>query len=80
MKQLMTNGKNIFSKQLPLFLIAVLLFWIKTYTVYRIEFNLGLDNFMQKFLLFINPIGSAIFFLPLHYYLKGAEKYEHCLE
>lgn len=74
MKQLMTNGKNIFSKQLPLFLIAVLLFWIKTYTVYRIEFNLGLDNFMQKFLLFINPIGSAIFFFAIALLFKGRGK------
>ncbi|TYR80860.1 LTA synthase family protein [Priestia megaterium] len=74
MKQLITSGKNIFVKQLPLFLIAVLLFWIKTYAVYQVEFNLGLENFIQKFLLFINPVGSAIFFFAFALLFKGRGK------
>lgn len=74
MKQLMTNGKNIFVKQLPLFLVAVLLFWIKTYAVYQIEFNLSLENFIQKFLLFMNPLGSAIIFFAFALLFKGRGK------
>jgi lipoteichoic acid synthase len=42
--------------------IAVLLFWFKTYAAYKIEFTLGIDNNLQKFLLFINPLSSALFF------------------
>jgi lipoteichoic acid synthase len=42
--------------------IAVVLFWFKTYAAYRIEFTLGIDNNLQKFLLFINPLSSALFF------------------
>lgn len=47
------------------FAIAVVLFWIKTYAAYLIEFNLGIDNTLQKFLLFINPLSSALFFFGL---------------
>ncbi|OIK08293.1 glycerol phosphate lipoteichoic acid synthase [Bacillus sp. MUM 116] len=47
---------------LTFFAIAVVLFWIKTYAAYQIEFKLGIENSMQKFLLFINPISSALFF------------------
>jgi lipoteichoic acid synthase len=44
------------------FAIAVVLFWIKTYAAYQIEFKLGIDNNLQKFLLLINPLSSALFF------------------
>ncbi|MCQ6282703.1 LTA synthase family protein [Bacillus sp. EB600] len=50
---------------LTFFGIAVILFWIKTYVAYRIEFKLGIDNNIQKFLLAINPASSALFFLGL---------------
>ncbi|WP_066369687.1 LTA synthase family protein [Neobacillus fumarioli] len=45
--------------------IAVVLFWIKTYIAYRTVFKLGIDNNVQKFLLAINPISSALLFLGL---------------
>jgi lipoteichoic acid synthase len=47
------------------FAIAVVLFWLKTYAAYQIEFTLGIDNNLQKFLLFINPLSSALFFFGL---------------
>jgi lipoteichoic acid synthase len=57
------------------FIFAVLLFWMKTYVAYRVEFNLGISNSMQEFLLFINPISSAIFFLGLALLAKGKRAY-----
>ncbi|CRK84827.1 LTA synthase family protein [Neobacillus massiliamazoniensis] len=45
------------------FVIAVLLFWFKTYIAYHLDFRLGTDNNLQRFLLFINPLSSALFFL-----------------
>ncbi|UII57780.1 LTA synthase family protein [Cytobacillus spongiae] len=54
-----------------LFLLAVILFWFKTYAAYQIEFNLGIDNTVQQFLLFINPLSSALFFLGLALFFKG---------
>ncbi|MGX6444157.1 LTA synthase family protein [Neobacillus sp. K501] len=50
------------SGHIAFFAIAVVLFWIKTYAAYQIEFSLGIDNTLQKFLLFINPLSSALFF------------------
>lgn len=60
---------------LRFFLLAVFLFWMKTYAAYRIEFNLGISNTMQQWLLFINPISSAIFFFGLALLAKGKRPY-----
>lgn len=43
----------------PLYVIAALLFGLKTYIVYRFMFNIGIDNSMQELILFINPFVSA---------------------
>ncbi|GGJ78882.1 lipoteichoic acid synthase [Anoxybacillus voinovskiensis] len=60
---------------LRFFVLAVFLFWMKTYAAYRIEFNLGISNTMQKWLLFINPISSAIFFFGLALLAKKKRPY-----
>ncbi|MCM2533047.1 LTA synthase family protein [Neobacillus pocheonensis] len=57
--------KRIEKSHIAFFAIAVVLFWIKTYAAYQIEFKLGIDNNLQKFLLLINPISSALFFFGL---------------
>ncbi len=36
---------------LAFFLIAVVLLWVKTYVAYILNFNLGIDNTIQKILL-----------------------------
>jgi lipoteichoic acid synthase len=59
---------------LTFFGIAVVLFWIKTYVAYRVEFKLGIDNSMQKFLLALNPLSSALFFLGLAFLSKKRTK------
>ncbi|HZH62024.1 MAG TPA: LTA synthase family protein [Metabacillus sp.] len=56
---------NIQNNYMSLFFLAVLLLWIKTYFVQHNEFNLGLENGLQEFLLFLNPLGSALLFLGL---------------
>ncbi|MED3667328.1 LTA synthase family protein [Geobacillus kaustophilus] len=58
------------------FIFAVLLFWLKTYAAYLAEFNLGISNSMQEFLLFINPISSAVFFLGLALLAKETRVYK----
>ncbi len=57
--------KKIAHNHLVFFFIAVVLFWMKTYIAYQLDFRLGTDNNLQKFLLFINPLSSALFFLGL---------------
>ncbi|GGE44198.1 phosphoglycerol transferase [Pullulanibacillus camelliae] len=59
------------NKHYTFYFIAVVLLWIKTYIVYRQEFKLGIDNDLQKFLLFINPISSSLFFLGFALFFKG---------
>ncbi|GAA0296170.1 phosphoglycerol transferase MdoB-like AlkP superfamily enzyme [Gracilibacillus halotolerans] len=51
--------------QIPLYLIAALLFGLKTYIIYRFLFNISLDNIMQEFILFINAFIVAFFLLAL---------------
>ncbi|WP_163540031.1 LTA synthase family protein [Gracilibacillus sp. YIM 98692] len=52
------NNKKL---QLPLYLLAALLFGLKTYVVYRFIFNISLENFLQEVILFINPFVTAFF-------------------
>ncbi|UOQ42524.1 LTA synthase family protein [Halobacillus salinarum] len=47
------------NRKTPLFIIATILFGIKTYIVYRFMFDLSIDNPLQEFILLINPIASA---------------------
>ncbi|WP_087971675.1 LTA synthase family protein [Oceanobacillus rekensis] len=44
---------------IPLYMIAALLFGLKTYIVYRFMFNIELENPMQEFILLVNPFVSA---------------------
>lgn len=62
MKILKNLPKELKNRNLTLFYIAVVLFWLKTYAAYQIEFNLGIDNGLQQFLLFINPLSSTLLF------------------
>ncbi|MBO9131396.1 LTA synthase family protein [Bacillus sp. 165] len=75
MKNLLGKSQHILNKHLGFFIFAVLLFWAKTYTAYRVEFNLGISNSMQEFLLFINPISSAVFFFGFALFAKGRKAY-----
>jgi len=70
LERLKKFGVSLGDKNFQFFLVAVFLFWIKTYITYRIEFNLGIDNELQQFLLFINPISSTLFFLGLSFLSK----------
>ena len=58
-----------------IFLLAVVLLWLKTYLVQLNQFNLGVEGGIQEFLLFLNPLGSALFFLGFAFFAKGRRKY-----
>src|SRR5690625_4227988 len=55
--------KKAISSKMGFFSMAVLLIWLKSYFVYLFEFNLGMQNNIQHFLLFFNPLSSALIFL-----------------
>lgn len=69
------NKLRLSNNFMSLFIIAVVLLWIKTYLVQLNEFNLGIENSMQEFLLFLNPLGSSLFFLGFALFTKGRRKY-----
>lgn len=66
--------KMLLNRRLGLFTLVIVLFWFKTYSVYLLEFNLGVDNAMQQFLLFINPISSAVLAFGIALFLKGRKQ------
>ncbi|MEC3883102.1 LTA synthase family protein [Halobacillus sp. HZG1] len=57
-------------KNMPLFIIATLLFGLKTYVVYRFMFDLSIENPMQEFILLFNPIASAYLIFAISVWLK----------
>lgn len=59
------------SSKATFFIIAALFLWIKSYLVYRFEFDLGVNNSLQELLLFFNPISSILFFLGITLFIKG---------
>ena len=44
---------------------------MKTYIGYKVEFSIGVQGPMQEFLLFINPLSSALLFIGLALFVKG---------
>lgn len=76
MMQSLNNKKDGFlNKFFGLYLLAVLMLWMKTYITQVTQFHLDVDGFLQQFLLFINPLGSAMLFLGFAFVFKGRGKY-----
>lgn len=75
MNNTLQKGQSIFNKYIGFFFLAVVLLWLKTYVIQLTQFDLGIDNSLQKFLLFLNPLGSSILFLGLAAIFKGRKKY-----
>ncbi|SDI95478.1 LTA synthase family protein [Salimicrobium halophilum] len=57
-------------KSPPLFVLAALLFGIKTYIVYRFMFGITIESLLQEFILFLNPIVSAYVIFVISVWLK----------
>lgn len=55
---------------LSLYVIASLLFGLKTYVMYRFMFTMDIENIMQEIIIFINPFVMAFFILALSVWLK----------
>ena len=66
--------KPLLSKRLGFFSFAVILFWLKTYLVYQIEFELGVTGLMQEFILLINPIATTVLLFSFALYFTKPKK------
>ncbi|WP_439644295.1 LTA synthase family protein [Halalkalibacter wakoensis] len=57
------------------FSLLLFLLWLKTYFVQLTHFDLGIENTIQQFLLFLNPLGSSLLFLGFAFLVKGRKKF-----
>lgn len=58
---------------IPLYVIASILFGAKTYIIYRFMVDIMVDNPLQEFILFINPFISAFLFFGLSVWFKKSK-------
>lgn len=61
--------------RLGFFILAVLLFGIKSYFAYKTKFSLGVSGGMQNLLLAFNPFPFAVLLLGLALYMRGRKSY-----
>jgi lipoteichoic acid synthase len=61
--------------KLGFFTVVVVFFWGKTYLTYITKFNLGVVGPMQKFLLLINPLPTAMLLIGIGLFFKGRKSY-----
>src|SRR5690625_6798462 len=58
---------------MPLYAVASILFGFKTYIIYRFMVNIIVDNPIQEYIIFINPLISAFLFLGLSVWVKKSK-------
>ena len=75
MNNLISKKSGRINNFLWIYLLAVLMLWIKTYITQASVFELGVEGALQQFLLLLNPLGSIMLFLALSFLFKGKRKY-----
>ncbi|WP_068676668.1 LTA synthase family protein [Oceanobacillus sp. Castelsardo] len=63
--------KKLISTKMGFFAIVLVLFWLKTYLIYKMEFDLGVKGSIQEFLLFLNPLSSGLILLGITLFSRG---------
>ena len=54
-----------------LLIFAIVATWIKTFIVYQVSFDMSIENGMQWFILFINPLSFILLIYGLSLYMKS---------
>src|SRR4051794_18732880 len=54
--------------------IAIIATWLTTYIGYITSFNMKIDNMMQEFILFINPLSFLLFAYGLALFIKSTKR------
>lgn len=60
--------------RLGFFGLLTVLVWVKSIFAYFADFNLGIENIFQYFILFINPLASTLFLLSAGLYVKNSKR------
>lgn len=55
-------------------LIAIIATWLTTYIGYKTSFSLKIDNVMQEFILFMNPLSFLLFVYGIALFIKSTKK------
>ncbi|KKB37282.1 LTA synthase family protein [Bacillus thermotolerans] len=63
--------KGALRNNVSLIAVAVLFLWIKTYIVYQTSFNIDIENTLQAFILFINPLSFIMLAMGISVFFKS---------
>ncbi|MCH4172727.1 MAG: LTA synthase family protein [Lactobacillus sp.] len=75
MKKVGQKIRGAFNTRIGFFILAIALFWLKTWWAYLSKFNLGAKGSVQNLLLMINPIPTTILLFGIALYLTGRKSY-----
>jgi lipoteichoic acid synthase len=75
MRHLGSKIRALLNSRLGFFVLAIALFWAKTYWAYHNKFNLGVKGSMQDMLLALNPIPTTLLLFGIALYLSGRKSY-----
>lgn len=75
MRSTLKYVQNKLSSRWGFLLLTLVLFWAKTVVAYETKFTLGATGSMQQFLLYINPIPTALLLFGIAIYFKGKKSY-----
>ncbi|MFA1738947.1 LTA synthase family protein [Lysinibacillus fusiformis] len=75
MRNLLSKKDDLLNNFFGIYVVAVLMLWIKTYISQQTQFDLGVEGVIQQFLLLLNPLGSAMLFLGFSFIFRGKRKY-----
>ncbi|MDQ0213865.1 phosphoglycerol transferase MdoB-like AlkP superfamily enzyme [Oikeobacillus pervagus] len=62
--------KKSFRNKITLITVVVLFLWLKTYIAYKTSFHMDIENPMQQFILFINPLSFLLFIFGIALFFK----------
>lgn len=75
MKSLISKKSDLLNSFLGIYIVAVVMLWMKTYITQTAQFDLGVEGALQHFLLLLNPLGSGMLFLGIAFLIRGKKRY-----
>ena len=61
-------------RNMSLMAVAIVMLWLKTYITYKISFDISIENWMQEFILFINPLSFLMLIFGVGLFIKDRRR------
>ena len=61
-------------QNISLMAVAIVMLWIKTYITYKVSFDISIENWMQEFILFINPLCFLMLIFGIGLFIKDKRR------